>query len=869
MLSDVMRVSACAGWLLGLLGSGVPALAAEPVSSLPGAVAPLREPAKPAPKLLLAGPGGPKIAGAAAAQPTAAVRLPALDVARLLAEDRVRAAQPGTPLRVGVNRALPAGPVDPATAGTWTTLADGTAVWSLVLEAPGATGLRVHFAHLALPEGARVVVAGGSGEEAQAYSGKGPAGKGFFWAAAVPGTVVRIEYQDPNGGPVRPLLEIDQVSHLYAAAAVLGLPEASEEAALLPCHEDVNCHVVDQTAKTAVARILYVKPEGTFACTGTLLNDADPNTFAGYFLTANHCLSSQDVVDTLQIRWFFETMSCSGALQNGFNTFGGTLLATSPVSDFTFLRLANDPSGGQGFAGWNAAFPIGAVAGIHHPGASYKRVSFGTLTEAEPICDDVPLDRFVYLDWTMGMTEPGSSGSPLFNDSWQVVGQNFGKCQTVVEVFCETDPERYNVLYGRFDLSFPSISSWLNLVTPDDAFEDNDDLAQAPLVDPGEYNLRLLDFDDYFRVRVCAADVVTATATFDSTEMDLDLLLLASDGSVLSSSNGTGDSETVSAAVAAGDYYVRAIKDGGWGGDYTLTISLGNESDCNLNGVIDPCDILDETSTDVDADGIPDECAQVPLPAEPPHDIRKNRFISINPNNPSSPVVLKVELLHLTCEDTGQACASASDCKQCVGGTSEGAACTINSDCTGGGSCTVSDEVCIEQSPPVPLGWVGDPFDPGTDHTPPGTMTALVVNAMPAFRLWTENPVHVGDCEIAPVQVYGIRASKDAVLFSEPLVVGTIVKPSGKFWADVVGSFDGSTWTAPNFLVNVDDVVAWVKFATLKPAPHITVLDLGGEVPNFQINATDLQLILAGFSNKPYPPPSFVDNPTGDPSNCP
>lgn len=82
-----------------------------------------------------------------------------------------------------------------------------------------------------------------------------------------------------------------------------------------------------------------------------------------------------------------------------------------------------------------------------------------------------------------------------------------------------------------------------------------------------------------------------------------------------------------------------------------------------------------------------------------------------------------------------------------------------------------------------------------------------------------------------------------------------------------MGSFSGVSWSEPNGLVSVDDVVAWVKYVTLKPAPHVTVLDLDGETPNFIINATDLQYVLSGFRGDSYPPPAFANQ--GGPADCP
>jgi len=224
-----------------------------------------------------------------------------------------------------------------------------------------------------------------------------------------------------------------------------------------------------------------------------------------------------------------------------------------------------------------------------------------------------------------------------------------------------------------------------------------------------------------------------------------------------------------------------------------------------------------------------------------------------------------VDLLDLACSTTGALCASAADCMQCVAGDADGLPCAVNSDCPNG-ACLVSGETCDEQSPPVELGWVSAPFQPATGQTPPGTMTALV-NPTPVFRTWSESVIHLGDCEIAPTQVYGLRATMNGVTFTNPLIVRTTLAPQGKFWGDVAGSFSGVSWSGPNRLVNVDDVVAVVKFLVSAPAPHITALDLGGEVPNFIINATDLQFVLAGFASNTYPPPPFANQ--GGPTGCP
>lgn len=836
-------------------------MAGGPVTSMPGEFSPVRAAAVKRQGKLTSIRAGSRSAVSRPQGRFAGVMLAAIDLTDVRLEDQARAMDPGVPTRIGIERPLPGGVVTPETHGEWLTMDDGSRVWRIRLEAPDARALRVHFSAFNLPPDTRVVVSDETATNGKAYRGRGPARDGTLWSQVTSGAAVIIEFQDPTGQSPAPTLVIDRISHLYENPTGLALPASAEAAqGLLPCHEDVNCHDVDPIAQASVGRMLF-NDNGTFVCTGSLLNDTDANTFAGYFLTANHCLSTQTVASTIEVLWFYESTVCDGLRNSGPTSNGGTLLATNPSSDFTLIRLANDPQDGQGLNAWNLFPPSGKLASIHHPGGNfstaYKRVALSEdgRTTVQPICGNLPIDRYWYLDWTTGITEGGSSGAPLFNANWEVVGQLFGVC------FFSTpgcsNPQDYNNVYGRFNVSYNSMSSILNMVTPDDAFEDNDSLAQAASLGIGTHPLRLVDFDDYWLVRACADDVLTITATFDTADMDLDLRLLSSDGTLLDSSTGNGAIETISTAVAAGDYIIRVNKDAGWGGDYSLEIAVDVAVDCNGNGQPDSCDILDGDSPDNNGDGIPDECVSPPGIPPPPHSFAKNRFVSIAPNtNPGQTHAIRVQWLDRVCQVTGSKCLGDVDCLTCDGGE----ACVLDSDCAGG-SCVPSGEACEDATPPTDLGWVGTPFDPAIDRTPPGTFTAEVVTTGPVFRRWTEEVVHIADCEIAPAQHYALSATSDGVVFSEPLELSTVGKPRAKLWGDLVGSFDGIGWTAPNGLVDLDDVMAMVNYLSGKPAPHITVVEIAGDAPtfvNFVVNATDLALAVQGFEGESYPPPPFI-----------
>lgn len=248
--------------------------------------------------------------------------------------------------------------------------------------------------------------------------------------------------------------------------------------------------------------------------------------------------------------------------------------------------------------------------------------------------------------------------------------------------------------------------------------------------------------------------------------------------------------------------------------------------DCNLNAVPDSCDVANGTLHDADGSGEPDECeaSDSPLNADGLHGDKKNRYISFKPNNGTNEVAFRVELI---------------------------------------ASEYFPDSVGI-------LGWVGEPFDPGCPDNCTGDFIARVVPD-PVYRVWPETVVQVGDCEIVPVASYQLRATADEVIYPPPIVVDTIDRPGALAWGDCVGFFmDGFGWLGPDGVTNFNDVSAAIRLFQAGPyAPHITWVDLhGGESgdatvdpPNAVANFADVQQIIKAFQGEPYP--------YSDPALCP
>ena len=355
---------------------------------------------------------------------------------------------------IGMVRDLPA-PFEPGKAKkrAWSVASDGTKVWAIVIESPTATGIRLGLDGLILPEGGTIRVssflhpdqtAGPYGREAIVEGER-------LWTETVFDQAVVLECQVPATADESVFsVSISKIAHLYVSFENLVIPKEGD------CHNDVTCSDADwRSTGNSVAGIGSIGQSGVLWCTGTLLNDVAQDHI-DYFLTANHCVSNQDEASTTEYYWFYQTSTCNGTPPNPTSVprtgQGADYLQgrnRTQDNDFAFLKLRQATPGGVTYSGWTASHPGSgaAVKGIHHPDGSYKRISHGALTSETA--------NYWTMRWSSGVTEPGSSGSPLFNSSRQVIGQLWGGSSDCSNPTGTDD-------YGRFNVTFPLISKWLS-----------------------------------------------------------------------------------------------------------------------------------------------------------------------------------------------------------------------------------------------------------------------------------------------------------------------------------------------------------------------------------------------------------------------
>ncbi len=368
--------------------------------------------------------------------------LSAPDVKSLLQEDKIRDNQ-GLLYRIGV-----AIPVDIRTnnSGTWTLLPNGDRQWQLRVKSEGAEALSFLFETFKLYGGSTLTIRDLSGKLVhKPMSASDVEDHGRQNAALCFGDDLVITLHEPNGVMASEIW-MDRVMYNYRSTGNPNTEKINESAS---CEVNVNCTPVGDTwqdEKRGVARIYVVESGSAGWCTGSLVNNTAQDC-KPYFLTALHCGVSTSAANMTQWKFYFryESPNCTnpstvGTLANNFIT-GCLRIADSgdgggnSGSDFLLLQLGSatntstivTPLKSTNFNaywnGWNAntTATAGGV-GIHHPAGDIKKISTFTGNTVSSGWNGNGLQSHWRLSWTSnsngwGVTEGGSSGSPLFNNS--------------------------------------------------------------------------------------------------------------------------------------------------------------------------------------------------------------------------------------------------------------------------------------------------------------------------------------------------------------------------------------------------------------------------------------------------------------------
>ncbi|HEX7705678.1 MAG TPA: serine protease [Thermoanaerobaculia bacterium] len=359
--------------------------------------------------------------------------------------ETLRRSNTGTgPPRIGFVRALPNPYAVQRNRAIQATSASREWNWRGTVEVEGGHRLRLKLEDVHVPPTATFWVYGAGGD-ISSFDGS-LAHDGVLWTPSVAGQTITLEVRTQNG---------EATSFTVAAVGEMRGPD--EVVAHAACLQDARCFTGLEDYGTSVAHMVYASGANLYVCTGGLILDS-ARTFAPYFITANHCISTAAEAASLETFWDYTTSNCGGAtppLSTLPRRSGSTLLATSATSDLSLLRLHSTPPGSRWFFGWTTT-PPSAGETLHrlsHPDSQPQRYSASTVDTISTTCFATPRTSYIYSKPTVGTVIGGSSGSPIFKSNGQIVGALTGGCPGNADA-CGTS---MRTIDGAFSSAYASV----------------------------------------------------------------------------------------------------------------------------------------------------------------------------------------------------------------------------------------------------------------------------------------------------------------------------------------------------------------------------------------------------------------------------
>lgn len=351
---------------------------------------------------------------------------------------------------------------------------EGIYIWKLVIKVPLASSLNIYLHNVALTTREDLYIYGNQNSAPQILN---HLNKGTICSKSFIGDKLVLELNSHTEIEKIPF-SFDEIGVIIHDINRIGFGDAGS------CEVHINCVEGEfwQRQKKGVARVLVKQGNTTFWCTGSLINNTR-NDGEPLFLTANHCGENADSTDYSEWSFDFnyEAPGCgTPGIEPTFSAITGAVLlarsssSTYNGSDFKLLRLNRQvPASFEPYYnGWDrSTTPSQSGVTIHHPQGDVKMISTYNdplvSTRYDNISED-PDGKYWKVVWNEtqnghGVTEGGSSGSPIFNQSGNIVGALTGGRASCANL---TQPDYYGKLsYSWGDSgsdSTNSLSYWLD-----------------------------------------------------------------------------------------------------------------------------------------------------------------------------------------------------------------------------------------------------------------------------------------------------------------------------------------------------------------------------------------------------------------------
>jgi V8-like Glu-specific endopeptidase len=271
------------------------------------------------------------------------------------------------------------------------------------------------------------------------------------------GDNVVLEYVAP-GGVGKPKLHISDLGYKYLDEQ--GGPISGFNSPADSCMINVNCPEGDfwQNQKKGVVhlRVKRNTDASAYLCSGTLVNNTNEDK-TPYVLTAYHCFEymSPSAISNTEFFFEYETPGCETQNHPVYKYHKGAVpLVLNPIndgSDGVLLQLSEPIPDDWDvyYNGWDRTNDGSAITGgavIHHPLGDVKKITlYNKPLTSGKWADEAPDGTHWITTYSVGATEGGSSGSPIFNQNGYIVGTLTGG-----DSGCSKDKQGLADYYGKF-----------------------------------------------------------------------------------------------------------------------------------------------------------------------------------------------------------------------------------------------------------------------------------------------------------------------------------------------------------------------------------------------------------------------------------
>lgn len=344
--------------------------------------------------------------------------------------------------------------------GIWTNTPDGTRVWRMGLVSAGAVSMSVVLNQLSLPQGAKIFVYNPQQSHILgAFGAENQNEQGILPIRPLMGDTLIIEYQEPAYCPFQGSFGIERVAHNRKTNSFNSSNTCSP-------HANLTADLPQQ--KQAVCLLYVVSSVSAYYGSGCLINNSQGKP---YVYSAAHTFKSAD--DAARTIYYFnyavpaQNSNIQGTQECSIG--GSTMRAYATGLDMALLELNQMPPKDYRpyLAGWTRTkTPQAPLISIQHPYGDSKKMSYDynnpvIANYGGSFDDEIEKGWWYIAKWEEGVTEAGSSGSPLFDSNGLIIGALSGGNSTCNDPTADYYA-RLDTAWAHYSDSNKQLAHWLS-----------------------------------------------------------------------------------------------------------------------------------------------------------------------------------------------------------------------------------------------------------------------------------------------------------------------------------------------------------------------------------------------------------------------